>query len=179
MDVQLEDVKKAFCDAFPLIAETLDESCLAYICMLVCSKEDVGVIVSVLRDMDVFDMGAADIERFAALLEDKTPRKDAVMETPCSEVSMEENMRTYAPGSAVEHGWKEKIMERYFLERPTSSAARVVPHADNEQTKKVRYLDGKVVTTKGEKTVVVGGEEGPEMKKTYIYLKAAKKYRFH
>lgn len=45
--------------------------------------------------------------------------------------------------------------------------------------KLVRYHDGQVVTTKGEKYHQVKNEQTEEMKKTYISLKPARKYRFH
>ncbi|XP_064594974.1 CUE domain-containing protein 2-like [Liolophura sinensis] len=45
--------------------------------------------------------------------------------------------------------------------------------------KMVRYLDGRVVSTKGERFTEVKKEEDEEMKKTYVNLKPARKYRFH
>lgn len=43
----------------------------------------------------------------------------------------------------------------------------------------VRYLDGRIVSTKGERFTEIKKEDADEMKKTYINLKPAKKYRFH
>ena len=43
----------------------------------------------------------------------------------------------------------------------------------------VRYLDGRIVSTKGERFTEIKKEDAEEMKKTYINLKPAKKYRFH
>ena len=43
----------------------------------------------------------------------------------------------------------------------------------------MRYLDNKVVTTKGEKFTEIKKDDGEDMKKTYVNLKPAKQYRFH
>lgn len=45
----------------------------------------------------------------------------------------------------------------------------------------VRYRDGKVVSTKGERFTVLTkkDQEGEEMKKTYVNLTPLRKYRFH
>lgn len=47
----------------------------------------------------------------------------------------------------------------------------------------VRYFDSKVVTTKGDKYFELKTEEDEEkekqLKKTYVNLKPARKYRFH
>ena len=44
----------------------------------------------------------------------------------------------------------------------------------------VRYLDGRVVSTRGEKfTELKNKEEEERMKNTYVNLKPARKYRFH
>ena len=44
----------------------------------------------------------------------------------------------------------------------------------------IRYLDGQVVNTKGQKyTEIKRREDEEEMKKTFVNLKPARKYRFH
>lgn len=43
----------------------------------------------------------------------------------------------------------------------------------------LRYLDGRVVSTKGERFTEIKKEDSDEMKKTYVNLKPARKYRFH
>lgn len=43
----------------------------------------------------------------------------------------------------------------------------------------LRYLDGRVVSTKGERFTEIKKEDSEEMKKTYVNLTPAKKYRFH
>jgi hypothetical protein len=57
-----------------------------------------------------------------------------------------------------------------------------VPKWD-ENKKMIRYFESKVVSTKGEKYFEPKTEEDEElakqMKKTYVNLKPARKYRFH
>jgi hypothetical protein len=43
----------------------------------------------------------------------------------------------------------------------------------------IRYLDNQVVNTKGQKFTEIKKDDGEEMKKTFINLKPARKYRFH
>lgn len=48
-----------------------------------------------------------------------------------------------------------------------------------DEKKLVRYRDNQVVSTKGERFSLVKQEESEEMKKTYVNIKPARKYRFH
>ena len=48
-----------------------------------------------------------------------------------------------------------------------------------EPKKLVRYLDSQVVNTKGQKFTEIKKDDTEEMKKTFINLKPARKYRFH
>ena len=43
----------------------------------------------------------------------------------------------------------------------------------------IRYREGHVVSTKGERFTEIKKQETEEMKKTYINLKPHRKYRFH
>ena len=43
----------------------------------------------------------------------------------------------------------------------------------------IRYLGNQVVTTKGERYTELKKPESEEMKKTYVSLKPARKYKFH
>lgn len=45
--------------------------------------------------------------------------------------------------------------------------------------KLIRYIDNQVVSTKGERYKDNKKPESEEMKKTYINLKPARKYKFH
>ncbi|KAG7251595.1 hypothetical protein CRUP_001379 [Coryphaenoides rupestris] len=58
---------------------------------------------------------------------------------------------------------KENILEKYML----------------APKKLVRYHGNQVVTTKGERYQMVKKEEAEEMRKTYVSIKPARKYRFH
>lgn len=53
-----------------------------------------------------------------------------------------------------------------------------VLHKQDEK-KLVRYRDNQVVSTKGERFSLVKQEESEEVKKTYVNIKPARKYRFH
>ncbi|XP_073729449.1 CUE domain-containing protein 2 isoform X1 [Misgurnus anguillicaudatus] len=80
----------------------------------------------------------------------------------------------------VDQKLKASILEKYM-------------HVDSEEDKKVhrpvtpkdapkklvRYHGSQVVTTKGERYHLVKKEESEDMKKTYVSLKPARKYRFH
>ncbi|KAK3089920.1 hypothetical protein FSP39_007651 [Pinctada imbricata] len=52
-------------------------------------------------------------------------------------------------------------------------------HNSAESKKMIRYLDSRIVSTKGEKFTEIKKEDSEEMKKTYVHLKPARKYRFH
>ena len=47
------------------------------------------------------------------------------------------------------------------------------------EKKLVRYRNNQVVSTKGERFSYVKQEESEEMKRTYVNIKPARKYRFH
>lgn len=50
---------------------------------------------------------------------------------------------------------------------------------NQEEKKMIRYRDGQVVSTKGERYSEVKRDVSDEMKKTFINLKPARQYRFH
>ncbi|XP_052810489.1 CUE domain-containing protein 2-like [Mya arenaria] len=75
---------------------------------------------------------------------------------------------------------KEKLMERYGFIDVDEDKRQHKPSAPKTESKKlVRYLDSQVVNTKGQKFTEIKKDDSEEMKKTYINLKPAKKYRFH
>ncbi|XP_048865299.1 CUE domain-containing protein 2 [Brienomyrus brachyistius] len=75
---------------------------------------------------------------------------------------------------------KASILEKYMLVDDEEDKKIHRPVTPKEAPKKlVRYHGGQVVTTKGEKYHQVKNEQTEEMKKTYISLKPARKYRFH
>nr|XP_015201954.1 PREDICTED: CUE domain-containing protein 2 isoform X1 [Lepisosteus oculatus] len=75
---------------------------------------------------------------------------------------------------------KASILEKYMLVDNEEDKKIHRPVTPKEAPKKlIRYHGNQVVTTKGERYQQVKKEESEEMKKTYISLKPARKYRFH
>ncbi|KAM9344649.1 CUE domain-containing protein 2 [Symphorus nematophorus] len=75
---------------------------------------------------------------------------------------------------------KESILEKYMLVDNEDDNKTHRPVAPKDAPKKlVRYHGNQVVTTKGERYQFVKKEETEDMKKTYVNLKPARKYRFH
>ncbi|XP_076830536.1 CUE domain-containing protein 2 [Brachyhypopomus gauderio] len=75
---------------------------------------------------------------------------------------------------------KASILEKYMLvddEEDKKTHRPVVPK--DAPKKLVRYHGNQVVTTKGERYHLVKKDETEDMKKTYVSLKPARKYRFH
>ncbi|XP_062851308.1 CUE domain-containing protein 2 [Trichomycterus rosablanca] len=75
---------------------------------------------------------------------------------------------------------KANILEKYMLVDDEEDKKIHKPFIPKDAPKKlVRYHGNQVVTTKGERYHMVKKEETEEMKKTYVNLKPARKYRFH
>ncbi|XP_077586505.1 CUE domain-containing protein 2 [Stigmatopora nigra] len=75
---------------------------------------------------------------------------------------------------------KESILEKYMLVDDEEDKKTHRPVAPKEAPKKlVRYHGNQVVSTKGERYQMVKKNETDDMKKTYVNLKPARKYRFH
>ncbi|CAL8298858.1 unnamed protein product [Merluccius merluccius] len=75
---------------------------------------------------------------------------------------------------------KETILEKYMLVDREEDKKTHRPVAPKDAPKKlVRYHGNQVVTTKGERYQMVKKEETDDMKKTYVSIKPARKYRFH
>lgn len=75
---------------------------------------------------------------------------------------------------------KESILEKYMLVDREDDKKTHRPVAPKDAPKKlVRYHGNQVVTTKGERYQLVKKDEEEDMKKTYVNLKPARKYRFH
>uniref|UniRef100_A0A8C6WY69 CUE domain containing 2 n=1 Tax=Neogobius melanostomus TaxID=47308 RepID=A0A8C6WY69_9GOBI len=82
--------------------------------------------------------------------------------------------------SQADQKLKESILEKYMLVDSEEDNKTHRPVAPKDAPKKlVRYHDNQVVTTKGERYQLVKKNEADEMKKTYVNLKPARKYRFH
>ncbi|XP_063817481.1 CUE domain-containing protein 2 isoform X2 [Pseudophryne corroboree] len=75
---------------------------------------------------------------------------------------------------------KHFILQKYMMVDNEEDKKTHRPLAPKEAPKKmVRYIDNQVVTTKGERYKDMKKPESEEMKKTYINLKPARKYKFH
>ncbi|XP_042192930.1 CUE domain-containing protein 2 [Callorhinchus milii] len=75
---------------------------------------------------------------------------------------------------------KASILEKYMMVDNEEDLKVHKPLAPKEAPKKlVRYIDNQVVSTKGERFTQAKKSESEEMKKTYINLKPARKYKFH
>jgi len=103
-----------------------------------------------------------------------------------SENEEPQNDACNSPGADLEkenlEDIKKGILNKFFLSTDSADKTFVPKLVPPPETKsKVRYLDSKVVSTKGERTIVLkpSEEEVAAMKHTYINLKPARKYRFH
>ncbi|KAM4033913.1 CUE domain-containing protein 2 isoform 1-T4 [Anomaloglossus baeobatrachus] len=75
---------------------------------------------------------------------------------------------------------KEFILQKYMLVDDDDDKKTHKPLMPKEAPKKmIRYIDNQVVSTKGERYKDLKKPESEEMKKTYINLKPARKYKFH
>lgn len=82
--------------------------------------------------------------------------------------------------SLADQKLKESILEKYMHVDREEDNKTHRPVAPKDAPKKlVRYHSNQVVTTKGERYQLVKTNEAEEMKKTYVNLKPARKYRFH
>ncbi|XP_030604598.1 CUE domain-containing protein 2 [Archocentrus centrarchus] len=82
--------------------------------------------------------------------------------------------------SLADQKLKESILEKYMLVDREEDNKTHRPVAPKDAPKKlVRYHGNQVVTTKGERYQLVKKNEAEDMKKTYVNLKPARKYRFH
>ncbi|XP_026212162.1 CUE domain-containing protein 2 [Anabas testudineus] len=82
--------------------------------------------------------------------------------------------------SLADQKLKESILEKYMLVDREDDKKTHRPVAPKDAPKKlVRYHGNQVVTTKGERYQLVKTNETEDMKKTYVNLKPARKYRFH
>ncbi|XP_067393382.1 CUE domain-containing protein 2 isoform X1 [Emydura macquarii macquarii] len=75
---------------------------------------------------------------------------------------------------------KRFILQKYMMVDSEEDQKTHRPLPPKEAPKKlIRYIDNQVVSTKGERYKDIKKPESEEMKKTYISLKAARKYKFH
>ncbi|XP_024074471.2 CUE domain-containing protein 2 isoform X2 [Terrapene carolina triunguis] len=75
---------------------------------------------------------------------------------------------------------KRFILQKYMMVDSEEDQKTHRPVPPKEAPKKlIRYIDNQVVSTKGERYKDIKKPESEEMKRTYISLKPAKKYKFH
>lgn len=75
---------------------------------------------------------------------------------------------------------KDRVMAKYAYIDESDDKRTYKPVAPKEEPKKlIRYLDNQVVNTKGQRFTEIKKDDTEEMKKTFINLKPARKYRFH
>ncbi|XP_074657343.1 CUE domain-containing protein 2-like isoform X2 [Tubulanus polymorphus] len=75
---------------------------------------------------------------------------------------------------------KDQIVQKYsYIDLDEDKKTFRPPPVKKEPKKMVRYLDGRIVTTKGERFTEIKKEEDEDQKKTYVNLKPARQYRFH
>uniref|UniRef100_A0A1A8NUX7 CUE domain containing 2 n=1 Tax=Nothobranchius rachovii TaxID=451742 RepID=A0A1A8NUX7_9TELE len=82
--------------------------------------------------------------------------------------------------SLADQKLKESILEKYMhVDREEDKKTHRPAPPKDAPKKLVRYHGNQVVTTKGERYQLVKKSETEDMKKTYVNLKPARKYRFH
>ncbi|XP_010218531.1 PREDICTED: CUE domain-containing protein 2 [Tinamus guttatus] len=75
---------------------------------------------------------------------------------------------------------KQVILQKYMMVDSAEDQKTHRPAPPKEAPKKlIRYIDNQVVSTKGERYKDIKKPESEEMKRTYISLKPARKYKFH
>ncbi|KYO25116.1 CUE domain-containing protein 2 isoform B [Alligator mississippiensis] len=75
---------------------------------------------------------------------------------------------------------KQLILQKYMMVDSAEDQKTHRPVPPKEAPKKlIRYIDNQVVSTKGERYKDMKKPESEEMKRTYISLKPARKYKFH
>lgn len=81
---------------------------------------------------------------------------------------------------ADRENFKEQMMARYGYVDIRQDEITHQPRLNKQENKKpLRYRDNQVVSTKGERFSLVKKQESEDMKKTYVNIKPARKYRFH
>lgn len=75
---------------------------------------------------------------------------------------------------------KQVILQKYMMVDSADDQKTHRPAPPREAPKKlIRYIDNQVVSTKGERYKDIKKPESQEMRRTYISLKPARKYKFH
>uniref|UniRef100_A0A8C4SZK8 CUE domain containing 2 n=1 Tax=Erpetoichthys calabaricus TaxID=27687 RepID=A0A8C4SZK8_ERPCA len=105
--------------------------------------------------------------------------EEAVQLLIAGDVELSGNTSSKSSSPPRDETLKAGILEKYMLMDEDDNKIHR-PFIPKEAPKKlVRYLDNRVVSTKGERYQQIKKEESEDLKKTYINLKPARKYRFH
>ncbi|XP_025065388.1 CUE domain-containing protein 2 isoform X3 [Alligator sinensis] len=105
------------------------------------------------------------------------PEKE-ILRTPAEEAIAEEMVRPRRAPKQEE--LKQLILQKYMMVDSAEDQKTHRPVPPKEAPKKlIRYIDNQVVSTKGERYKDMKKPESEEMKRTYISLKPARKYKFH
>ncbi|XP_056386532.1 CUE domain-containing protein 2 [Hyla sarda] len=106
--------------------------------------------------------------------------EDAVQIIVDGEVTLDPSEPQVLQKKTKKEDLKEFILQKYMLVDDEDDKKNHRPLMPKEAPKKmIRYIDNQVVSTKGERYKDVKKPESEEMKKTYINLKPARKYKFH
>ncbi|ESO89250.1 hypothetical protein LOTGIDRAFT_183276 [Lottia gigantea] len=119
-----------------------------------------------------------DLEETAQLILQR--QESAISLKPKQTESQHRKSELKGCGLKPDKSMKDHVVAKYsFVDTEDDGKTHRPPPLKQEPKKLIRYLDGKVVNTKGQKYTEITKPEDEEMKKTYVSLKPAKQYRFH
>lgn len=119
------------------------------------------------------------------LLKNGESRDDEVQESNLKIIDWSPKVRLPSANNLEERkadreSFKEQMMARYGYVDIRQDERTHQPRLNKQENKKpLRYRDNQVVSTKGERFSLVKKQESEDMKKTYVNIKPARKYRFH
>ncbi|KAL8599245.1 hypothetical protein ACOMHN_007961 [Nucella lapillus] len=123
-------------------------------------------------------MSQGNVEEAAHLLLSRQEAGSAITKT--AEVkACKKNSKT-GRGIHNDESLKDSILAKYsFVDTSEDKTEHRPELFVKDQKKMIRYREGQVVSTKGERFSEIKKPEGDDMKKTYVSLKPQRKYRFH
>ncbi|XP_073240099.1 CUE domain-containing protein 2-A-like [Porites lutea] len=162
-----DDKKKSASEGVSVLAEMFPDACSLDIehCLTIANGDTESTVQLMLLKS----------ERSTAVGKENTPEiLDFSPKTHCPSAKRQELKET------EQKHLKEQLMARYGYVDVSQDEKTHQPILQTQDKKKlVRYRDSQVVSTKGERFSWVKQQENEEMKKTYVNLKPARKYRFH
>lgn len=127
-----------------------------------------------------WQVSGADVEEAARLLLYRQESGTCITSRAASSLPRKKSSRYSASHPMKDETVKDSILAKYSFVDTNEDKRTYNPSLSLKEEKKlVRYRDGQVVSTKGERFSEVKRQESEEMKKTYVNLKPARKYRFH